>query len=283
MPAATFDAFRAELSAIAQSVSAIRKKTLRDESLRERLRMLFRSWVATVQPAIQPLLGNKREFYKLGAELEALAALTTKFRSVSQYRTRLNRAIELGNKVVLHLPPSDSPPYLHKGAVAGELFLDRIPDLPLNFVPNAVLGWKSKIDKFLQRYPFDRSVFIMIRYRTRNKPLVARIIGTLSRCRYKGILASDHNLTDDLYNPVACLLCCSKGIVVFDEPESEQAFNPNVSYELGMMHLLGRDCCILKHRKLTVLHTDILMKLYLPYTSVDEAAAHVTGWLGGER
>ena len=79
---------------------------------------------------------------------------------------------------------------------------------------------------------------------------------------------------------MACLLCCSKGLAVFDEPEAEQVFNPNVAYELGMMHLLGRTCRILKHSSLEVLHTDILMKLYLPYSTLEEVAAHLNQWLG---
>lgn len=101
-----------------------------------------------------------------------------------------------------------------------------------------------------------------------------------TRRNFYGILASEHNLTDDLYNPIACLLCCCRGLAIFDKPESRQEFNPNVAYELGMMHLLGRECRILKHSALKVLHTDILMKLYLEYRSVEEAEKLIDRWLG---
>jgi hypothetical protein len=96
----------------------------------------------------------------------------------------------------------------------------------------------------------------MIRYRERNKSLLKEIKNVLSEQGMNGILASEHNLTDDLYNPIACLLSCSKGIAVFDKADVGQKFNPNVAYELGMLHLLGRGCLILKHRSLK-LHTDI--------------------------
>lgn len=59
-----------------------------------------------------------------------------------------------------------------------------------------------------------------------------------------------------------------------------QAFNPNVAYELGMMHLLGRDCHILKHNSLKVLHADILMKLYKQYKTLADVEGIVDAWLG---
>ncbi|MDP2690097.1 MAG: hypothetical protein Q8P48_08305, partial [Deltaproteobacteria bacterium] len=118
------------------------------------------------------------------------------------------------------------------------------------------------------------------RYRDRNEALIKAIKSILSKTGHHGILASDHKLTDDLYNPIACLLCCSKGIAIFDEAETEEKFNPNVAYELGMLHLLGRPCLILKHQSLRTLQTDILMKLYSEYTTVVEARSHAQDWIG---
>lgn len=88
-------------------------------------------------------------------------------------------------------------------------------------------------------------------------------------------------MTDDLYNPVACLLCCSRGIAIFDKPEPREIFNPNVAYELGILHLLARPCLILKHSSLKALQTDILMKLYTPYTKPSEVADVIKHWIGG--
>lgn len=261
MPAATFEAFKAELSALRDIVSSYHKKTIRDEALRDRFRTLFRTWTSTVRPTIEPFLQSKREFHKLGAELEALALLTSKFKKVADYRKRLNRAIQLSNDLVLYLPPTGQK--RPAPSLGSDLYLPSIPDLPSKFVPNAIFGHRTNMEEFVKKHPFDKSVFIMIKYRKKNEKLIKEIKKTLSKNGHYGILASDHHLTDDLYNPIACLLCCSKGIAIFDEAETDEKFNPNVAYELGMTHLLDRKCLILKHQSLQALQTDILMKLYL--------------------
>jgi len=277
VPADIFEAFKAELSALKEIVSSYRTKTLRDELLRDRIRTLFRTWTSTIRTTVEPLLQSKREFLKLGAELEALAQLTTKSKPISDYKKRLNKAIELSNSLVLFLPLSGAkkPIYSH----SSDLFLPSIPDLPSRFVPNALFGWRRKIDEFTKKYSFDKSVFIMVRYRKRNIKLIKEIKTILSNNGHHGILASDHNLTDDLYNPIACLLCCSKGVAIFDKAEKNEKYNPNVAYELGMLHLLDRRCLILKHQSLPTLHTDILMKLYQKYTTIENACSHTQDWI----
>ncbi|MBI5888303.1 MAG: hypothetical protein HZB82_06285 [Deltaproteobacteria bacterium] len=278
MPTETFEAFKSELFALRDILSAVRKKTIRDELLLDRFRTLFRSWAAIVRPTIEPLLSSKRDFLKLGAELETLARLTSKYKHVADYRKRLNTAITLVNALVLYLPPAGECKPAYRPSKDG-LYLPAIPDLPVNLVPNPLLGWKSNIATFLNQYPFDKSVFIMIRYRDRNKCLIKTIKSVLLENGLNGILASEHNLTDDLYNPIACLLSCSKGIAIFDEAEADQEFNPNVAYELGMLHLLCRGCLLLKHRSLTTLHADILMKLYKDYETLEEARTKVQDWI----
>ena len=65
---------------------------------------------------------------------------------------------------------------------------------------------------------------------------------------------------------------------MFDKPERNEMFNPNVAYELGMLHLLGRPCLILKHSSLKALQTDILMKLYTPFEKTDEIGEIIKSW-----
>lgn len=280
MPAASFEIFRSELDALKDILSCYPKKTLRDDALRERFRNLFRSWSSVVQPRVNSFLGSKRDLHKLTAEVEALAKLTSKIKGIAEYKKRVARALLLAQRLVLFLPPGEGTVLLSpQRPGGGDLFLDGISDLPASLVPNALIGWRSGMEQFLRQHPFDKSVFLMIRYRNRNDALIKAIKAETAAAGCTAILASDHNLTDDLYNPIACLLCCSHGLAVFDQPEDEQLFNPNVAYELGMMHLLGRDCRILKHADLRVLHTDVLMKLYLSYEDVDEAAGHVRDWL----
>lgn len=278
MPTAIFDAFKSELSTLKRLLAEISTKTVRDELLRERFRTLYRTWVSTVKPSIETSLRSKRDFLKLGAELELVAKLTSKIKPVVHYLKRLNRIITLANGLILYLPPSDVSNFLPQVS-KNELFVDGIPDLPLYLVPNALIGWQREISEFVKIYPFDKSVFIMVGYHKRNADLIKHLKKTLSDNGLNAIIASDHKLTDDLYNPTACLFCCSRGIGIFDKGGANQIFNPNVAYELGMMHLLGRECVILKHKKLRYLHTDIIMKLFLEYGTVKEAILQIKNWI----
>ena len=270
-----FDTFRAELRSIDQAVANVTAKTVRDEALKERCRTLFRVWVSAVQPSVASHVQTARDFFKLNAELERLAQLTSKTKTVAEYRKRLRAAEQLANSIVLLLP-AETPQKQSSGAA--DLFLAGIPDLPTAFVPNAIVGWRSSLEAFVDEHPFDRSVFIMIRYRTRTQPIINAIKGALEDQALFGVVASEHRITDDLYNPIACLLGCARGIAVFDEPEADQTHNPNVAYELGMLHLLGRQCLILKDDQLRTLQTDILMKLYVPFTGAAGAAECVESW-----
>ena len=280
MSVSAFQAFKAELSALKEVLSAYPSKTLRDDDLRERFRLLFRTWTFYVRPTIEHFLQSKRDVLKLHTEVEWLAKLTSKYKPVTEYRKRLLRAIQLADALVLFLPPTRQEIPSTRLTSAENLFIPTIPDLPARFVPNSIMGWRSELEAFLNRHPFDKSIFIMVRYRARNSRLITRIKSVLARKGFYGILASDHNLTDDLYNPIACLLCCSKGLAIFDKPEAGQTFNPNVAYELGMIHLLTRDCLILKHRTLKILHADIIMKVYQEYNTVNQVEEHIDSWLG---
>ena len=276
MPFVEFDSFRAELGTLNQIVGGLEGRTVRDDLLRERFRNLVRTWVSIVSPTISGHLPSTRDFYKLSAEIEKIGRLTSKFKKVAEYRTSLRVAIALANGLALRLPVEVQP---SSGIRALELFVKGISDLPSRLVPNPIFGWRSSMEAFVDKYPFDKSVFIMIRYRKRNKEIIKSIKKALTAKDLFGVVASEHNLTDDLYNPVACLLCCSRGIAVFDRPERSEKFNPNVAYELGVLHLLGRRCLILKHWKLESLQSDILMKLYVPFKTTAEIAQLVTDWL----
>jgi len=275
--ASEFDSFRAELRALTKTINGIQKQTLRDEELRERFRTLFRSWTTTIEPSLKGYQSGKRELLKLSREIETLARLASKQKPIAEYRNRLRRATQLADSVIIQLPASHELE-IHTASVQQDLFVSGIPDLPRSFVPNSILGWRSRLEDFLSKHPFDKSVFIMIRYRTRNAELIKFLKKALLSEGLFGVLASEHNLTDDLYNPVACLLCCSKGIAVFDKAEPKEIFNPNVAYELGMLHLLGRHCLILKHSSLKALQTDVLMKLYTRYQKSDDITQIVKNW-----
>jgi hypothetical protein len=276
-----FESFRTELRALSDSIDRIKAKTLREELLRERFRTLFRIWASNVEPGIKNHLKNPRDLFKLSAEIEKLAQLASKAKQIADYRKHLRNAIQLANSLVIYLPASDAASSVidHKDSKKNALFISGIPDLPLTLVPNPIFGWRSRLETFVREHPFEKSVFIMIRYRERNRSIIEALKNSLNDKGFFGVLAADHNLTDDLYNPVACLLCCSRGIAVFDRAERHEYFNPNVAYELGMLHLLNRPCLLLKHQSLKTLQTDILMKLYTPYANAAGLARLVASWI----
>jgi hypothetical protein len=276
MSLSNFDAFKSELNALNDIVRGWENKTIRDSELRERFRILFRTWVSVLHPDLRPIVQNKREFFKLNGELASIAQLSSKFGKVLQYKKHFTRALEYANNLVFFLPAEGK---LAHPSTFDDLFISSVPDLPKSIIPNSIFGWKSKMEAFVDSNVFDRSVFLMIKYRQKNNELLDEIKKVLLKDNLNGILASDHDITDDLYNPIACLLCCSKGIAIFDEPEEDQEHNPNVAYELGMLHLLGRKTLILKHNSLKTLHTDILMKIYRGYETIEDVNQELKDWI----
>jgi hypothetical protein len=220
--------------------------------------------------------GNGREVFKLSAEIERIARLSSKYKATSEYRKRLRLATQLADELAIYFPPAQSSASVFP---RHDLFISAIPDLGVALVPSSIVGWKSPMEAFCREHSFERSVFIMVRYRARTEPLIKAVKEALEEENLFGVVASEQRITDDLYNPVACLLCCSRGIAIFDEAEEKQDFNPNVAYELGMLHLLGRPCLLLKHVSLRALQTDILMKLYEPFSTPADTIRVTTDWV----
>lgn len=108
--------------------------------------------------------------------------------------------------------------------------------------------------------------------------LIDAVKKRLFELKLNPVVAREHQLTNDLYNPIACLLCCGHGVAIFDRAETMQMHNPDVVYELSMMHLLKRACVILKHANLKKMPTDILSMLYEDYSSKKEAVRKLGQW-----
>lgn len=114
-----------------------------------------------------------------------------------------------------------------------ENLIPEIPDIGNELIPNALLGFKDNIRRFLRQSSFDRNVFIMVAYRPRLKRTIAAVRETLEGLELNPVIANEHRLTDDLNNPIACLLCCGFGVAIFDRGEAGQVHNSNIVYELA--------------------------------------------------
>lgn len=156
--------------------------------------------------------------------------------------------------------------------------MPEIPGLTNDLLPNALYGWTKAMKVFLQKNNYDHNVFVMVAYKKSLKPLLARVEESITSLGLNPVVAKDHRLTDDLYNPLACLLCCRYGIAIFDRGDPAQLHNANIVYELAMMQTLKRDCMILKHRGLTKMPSDFLHKLYEPYSTTEDAISAIERW-----
>ena len=80
--------------------------------------------------------------------------------------------------------------------------------------------------------------------------------------QFVALRADDKQYHDDtLWNILTYMYGCRFGIAIFERIEAD-AFNPNVSLEVGYMMGLGKPVCYLKERTLPSLHTDLVGRLY---------------------
>lgn len=158
-----------------------------------------------------------------------------------------------------------------------------ISDLPDEIVPRSLLGWLPQMKDFLRRSPFENNVFIMVAYRKKLDPLINAVMSMIQNAEYNPVIARSESLTDELNNPLACLLCCKYGVAIFDKGETAQQHNANVVYELAVMHTLQRTCVLLKNHRLNSMPSDFLHKLYQPYRTKLEAVEKVRLWLAALR
>lgn len=156
--------------------------------------------------------------------------------------------------------------------------LPEIPGLTNDLIPNALYGWVDEMRAFLKQKSYDHNVFVMVAYRPALNGLISDVRQVLTSIGLNPIVARDYRLTNDLYNPLACLLCCRFGVAIFDRGESNQLHNANIVYELAMMQILKRPCMILKHENLKTMPSDFLHLLYEPYKTSSDAIEAVKSW-----
>ncbi|MGC1615863.1 MAG: hypothetical protein WA736_14350 [Candidatus Acidiferrum sp.] len=270
---------RKEIDAISTAMRAARARVPPDDPLIDRIQELVYTWSTNVQPGLTTIGVPTEVVNRADAAFLSLARGTARAATRAQLLNGLSRARRTLIEQIL-LEVAKLPRALQIGGVtsAQKVLIPEIPDLPNELIPNALQGWIPQIREFLRRNNFDRNVFIMISYKDSLSPLIGKISRKLIELKLNPILARDHPITDDLYNPIACLLCCNYGIAVFDRPEVQQVHNPNVVYELGMIQLLKRPCVILKHNKLKRMPTDILSRLYENYLTSEDAVQGIENW-----
>jgi hypothetical protein len=270
---------RREVDSLGAAFRAGPAKVPPESPVLARLHDLLFSWTVSSRPQLEAIGVGDGTLEEASSILYSLARLTSRKAPKSSYLQGLAR---FRSALLEHILPEigniPAARLLASGTQAPQRIIPEIPDLPNQLVPNALQGWVPQMRDFLKQNSFDRNVFIMISYRPQLRLLLHSLEKTLVDLGLNPVVAKDQPITDDLYNPIACLLCCSYGVAVFDTPQVSQAHNPNVVYELGMMQLLKRPCVILKRNTLGRMPTDLLNKLYESYSSVETAATQLTRW-----
>lgn len=166
----------------------------------------------------------------------------------------------------------------YEGYPADQLVIDNHYQYPLM---KSLIGFKDVMIRRLDRFNFDKNVFLMMKFRKGNKGLHTHIETKLKALGFNCVRADDKDwdITHNTYNPLAVLYCCKYGIAIFDEAEIGNAFSPNVSYELGVMHYQRKNCLILKHDSLPQLPFDLIKDIYITYSDSAEATTQIDQWL----
>ena len=270
---------RLEIDSVTASLRAASGVIISDQRLLERAEQLFLAWSTSLRPRLAASGVPEEVLVRADKAFGKLARLTARRSKRRNFLLRLSAIRRvLTEQVLLEVAKVSATPQIATGAAVEERLIPEIADLRNELIPNAIYGWTPYLRAFLKQYTFDHNVFLMFAYRRRLSRLVHAVRNALRGLELNAIIAREHNLTDDLYNPIACLLCCNYGIAIFDQPETRQIHNPNIIYELSIMHILKRPCVILKHDSVRVMPSDFLHKLYESYSSEAEAIKRIHEW-----
>jgi guanylate kinase len=146
---------------------------------------------------------------------------------------------------------------------------------------NGLSPYKHTMQNLLKKHPYEKNVFLMMKFRNNNQAFSGFIKNELRKYGYNCVRADapEWNITNKVDNPIAVLHCCKYGIALFDEPEEGANYSPNVAYELGVMHNQGKKCLILKYSGLKDVPFDLVKDLYKQYTKEIEFEQVFCDWL----
>jgi len=242
---------------------------------------LSRGRVANLSKALSSLKEAIEHVGVPRSDADAFLQSLRKFQAQSKKGVSDERslAMKLGNLLATAVSST-------KGLQVGNVVLPNTILLPSKeqiTLPKRLVGYKTEIEQFLKNHPYERNVFLMMPFRDATKKLRASIRSTCGKYKLHLVIADEaHIVENDMNsNVLSCLLGSQYGIAVFSRPESQQTVNPNVAYELGMMHRDDKVCLILKDRRLRALPVDLIGYLYTEYSAADSQSlvSHVELWI----
>ena len=140
-------------------------------------------------------------------------------------------------------------------------------------------GYKPQIMNRIKETEFEKNVFLMMKFRDENTHLYTLIKTKLKEHGYNCLRADDINITEKPSNPFAVLYCCKYGIALFDKAEENNAYSPNVAFEIGMMYAQDKEFLILRNEDLPEPPFDIATHLYRNYSNDNDINMLVEKWI----
>jgi hypothetical protein len=149
--------------------------------------------------------------------------------------------------------------------------------------------WAPSIKALLDRFPFERNVFLMTRFpkdeaETEFPDPVRGVIRVareaLAQHGLRLHLASDRSADDDLFGNIAGhMWACKYGVGLF-ETRFGTEYNDNLQIEVGGMLMTGRRCALLRDRDTPNLPTDFIGQIYKPvdFNDLNAVAATMHLW-----
>lgn len=173
----------------------------------------------------------------------------------------------------------DADPTVHVYSLTNEINEDAIS---VQVIPAVI---QESLSKFKIDFPDpNKAIFVMMQFikKAAHDEIFEGINTVLDSHGLFGVRADFKQYHDDVFpNVMTYMYGCRYGIAVFERIENE-AFNPNVSLEVGYMMAMNKAVCLLKDRTLKTLHTDLVGKLYKefdPKTPKSTIPGEVTQWL----
>lgn len=191
------------------------------------------------------------------------------------------------DEVIVIVNSSNRDEFHRKIRLLVEKYSDRFEDRKvLHLAPNikillpkALVGYKDQMVRALSRSPFEKNIFLMMKFRKNNMKYYDAIKLCLERYGYNCIRADlpEWDITRETHNYIAVAMCCKYGIALFDEPEVFTKgdiayridYSPNVAYELGLMQAYDKNCLVLKHSSLSDAPFDLVKDLLVTYDDLD--------------
>jgi hypothetical protein len=142
--------------------------------------------------------------------------------------------------------------------------------------------WLPALGRLNQKFPFERNIFLITRYPTRDDDVLTELIKRAKKvCEAHGfhMLRADAQHADPILpnNVFAHMWASQYGLALMeafgDPPVKPAAINDNLIFEVGSMLMIGRRCAIVKDTGVTKVPTDMSAHIRHTVSFADPDAA----------